>query len=346
MVSPVFAITASERVLPRLSLDFTTTVLSPLISFSRSGNTATRINSSGLVESVLANAARFDYDPVTLACKGLLIEESRANLFTYSGDLTNASWDFTGTARTANAGVAPDGTTTATRVQFSANSFLYKNNVPAAGSSFTISVWVKSYGGANQTIRLFGNGVTTLSSDITVTSSWQRVSFTFNFTAATSGFTTASGQAADVLMWGAQLEAGDFLTSYISTTTASVTRNADIATLTGQGVVAQGTFVLDATVVSGKTLLTSGSVTLAATASSAQKTAVAYDASSVLKSINAGSVSVAAGATASTDITLGNGGYFRSLEFWDRKLLNVNIQVLSSQRGRYSTINPVIRQII
>jgi hypothetical protein len=215
------------------NVNFTSGVLDPRINFSRAGNTATVINSSGFVAPVNANIARFDYDPVTLNCKGLLIEESRQNLFTYSADLTDASWDFTGTARTANAGVAPDNTNTATRVQFSANSFLFKNGVPAAGTNFTISVWVKSYSGTAQTIRLFGNGVTTLSSNISVNASWQRVTFTFTFSAATSGFTTASGQTADVLMWGAQLEAGSFATSYIPTTSAAVTRNADVATITG-----------------------------------------------------------------------------------------------------------------
>lgn len=215
------------------NVNFTSGVLDPRINFSRSGNTATVINSSGFVTQVNADVARFDYDPITLACRGLLIEESRQNLFTYSGDLTDISWSFTGTARTANAGVAPDNTNTATRVQFSANSFLFKNAIPASGASFAISVWVKSFDGTDQTIRLFGNGVTTLSSNISVNASWQRVTFTFTFSAPTSGFTTASGQTADVLMWGAQLEPGSFATSYIPTTSAAVTRNADVATITG-----------------------------------------------------------------------------------------------------------------
>jgi hypothetical protein len=65
---------------PALALNFLSGTLDPRITFTRSGNTATRINSSGAIELVNANLPRFDYDPVTLASKGLLIEEQRINL--------------------------------------------------------------------------------------------------------------------------------------------------------------------------------------------------------------------------------------------------------------------------
>ncbi len=61
-----------------LYLDFTTGVLDPRISFTRA-STATRFNSAGVLETVAANMPRFDYDPVTLICKGWLIEEPRTN---------------------------------------------------------------------------------------------------------------------------------------------------------------------------------------------------------------------------------------------------------------------------
>lgn len=80
MIQPSFSLTASERVLPRLALDFTTATLDPRITFSRALNTATAINSSGAIVAVNANLPRFDYDPTTLTCKGLLVEELRTNL--------------------------------------------------------------------------------------------------------------------------------------------------------------------------------------------------------------------------------------------------------------------------
>lgn len=65
---------------PSLSLDFTSSdeTLDPLITFTRASN-ATRINSSGFVETVNNDVPRFTYDPVTKAPQGLLIEEQRTN---------------------------------------------------------------------------------------------------------------------------------------------------------------------------------------------------------------------------------------------------------------------------
>jgi hypothetical protein len=80
MITPSFNLTATERVLPRMALDFTTGVLDSRVAITRAANTATRINSSGVIEIVNANLPRFDYDPSTLAARGLLIEETRSNV--------------------------------------------------------------------------------------------------------------------------------------------------------------------------------------------------------------------------------------------------------------------------
>lgn len=80
MITPGFNLTATERILPKLALDFTTASLDPRITFTRASNTATVTNSSGTIVGINANLPRFDYDPVTLVCKGLLVEETRTNL--------------------------------------------------------------------------------------------------------------------------------------------------------------------------------------------------------------------------------------------------------------------------
>lgn len=80
MITPAYSPTATERVLPKMALDFTTGTLDSRVSVARAGNTATRINSSGAIELVNANLPRFDYDPSTFVCNGLLIEVSRTNL--------------------------------------------------------------------------------------------------------------------------------------------------------------------------------------------------------------------------------------------------------------------------
>jgi hypothetical protein len=81
MITPGYGLTATERVLPRMALDFTTAVTDPRVTTTRALNTATRINSSGVIELVNANLPRYDFDPVTKICRGQLIEEARTNLF-------------------------------------------------------------------------------------------------------------------------------------------------------------------------------------------------------------------------------------------------------------------------
>jgi hypothetical protein len=85
-------------------LDFTAGVLDPRVTITRALNTATRINSSGLLEVVNANLPRFDFNPTTLVSRGLLIEEARQNLFLNSlidgTNLTTQSVTLTAAAHT------------------------------------------------------------------------------------------------------------------------------------------------------------------------------------------------------------------------------------------------------
>ena len=74
MITPGFSLTATEKVLPKLALDFTTASLDAKVTFTRTTDAthpATYTNSSGLITSATDNAPRFDYNPLTLACKGL-----------------------------------------------------------------------------------------------------------------------------------------------------------------------------------------------------------------------------------------------------------------------------------
>jgi hypothetical protein len=95
---------------PSLDLDFTQEVLDPRITFSR-GSIGTRVNRNRLIETVSANQPRFDFDPVTGECKGLLIEETRTNLLTYSEDFTNANWSKSQSSIITTSIVAPNGST-------------------------------------------------------------------------------------------------------------------------------------------------------------------------------------------------------------------------------------------
>jgi hypothetical protein len=81
MLTPGYSITATERILPSVTIDFTTGATDARVVTTRALNTATRTNSSGALEIVNANLPRYDFSPVTLLCRGQLIEESRVNRF-------------------------------------------------------------------------------------------------------------------------------------------------------------------------------------------------------------------------------------------------------------------------
>lgn len=89
--------------------------LSSLFTFAR-GSTATHYKGRGEVVTETAGTPRFNFDCVTKALKGLLIEPSDTNLLLYSEDLSNAYWGKTNASFTANATLAPDGTLTADKL--------------------------------------------------------------------------------------------------------------------------------------------------------------------------------------------------------------------------------------
>ena len=64
--------------------------------------------------------ARLDYNPATLAARGLLIEEARTNLALYSDQFNNAAWSAASLTVTANSTTSPDGTTNAETITASA----------------------------------------------------------------------------------------------------------------------------------------------------------------------------------------------------------------------------------
>jgi len=211
---------------------------------------------------------RFDHDVLTGESKGLLIEESRTNLFTYSQTL-NHMWTRVRIKVTeANVVVAPDGTLTGDKyIQQTGDSQFGNINKKVAltsGTTYTSSIYVKAgqYNGIGLfESNLLGGGVSasyfniengTLigknprhdSYSITdVGNGWYRVSITFTAARTNSdlvGFylhdtSTRTGNGYDGnYIWGAQLEEGSFPTSYIKTSGASATRSADNASITGE----------------------------------------------------------------------------------------------------------------
>ena len=204
---------------------------------------------------------RFDYDPVTLAPRGLLIEEQRTNLLTYSQQIDNAAWAKTIVTVTANSTTAPDGTT-------SADTITTNNAIPdiayainfSTSSTGAFSIYAKAntsrylvlvrgtYISGDYVIFDLQTGTITQSPTyagssaviVNAANGWYRCTListqtttvnAISISGASTGLTTAS--AGNMYVWGAQLEAGSFATSYIPTVASQVTRSADSVSMTG-----------------------------------------------------------------------------------------------------------------
>lgn len=279
MITPSFSPTATERVLPRMALDFTTGVLDSRVTVTRALDTATRVNSSGYIEGVNANLPRFDYNPVTLAPKGLLIEESRTNLVRYSQELDNPIWTKIRATVTANATTSPNNTVDADKlVENTDNNTHYVEISPtAAAAVHSFSVFLKAgertwarlvvvdgaayFNLSTGAVGTVSAGTVSLSAltPVDIGNGWYRCTVVFTPSAgavvlqirlATSngGQTYLGDGTSGIFAWGAQLEAGAFPTSYIPTTTTSLTRNADVVSMTGTNFsdwynASEGTFV-------------------------------------------------------------------------------------------------------
>jgi hypothetical protein len=210
--------------------------------------------------SAAYHGPRFDYDPVTKQPRGLLIEEARTNLHTYSRDIN--LWANTGGYVTANTTLAPDGTVSADTVTMGADGSLPGHGVVySAATTHTISCYIRD-GAASPWLRVriataansvsgFFNlstyAVGSLGAGMTggkveaVGGGWRRYSFQYTPAAGDEGnrSTTFAGVTADssgtgagsYIGWGFQIEAGTFPTSYIPTAGTTVTRTADVATV-------------------------------------------------------------------------------------------------------------------
>lgn len=246
---------------PSLNLDFANSrKLDSRITFTR-GSTATYIDESGIIRTAAQDEARFDHDSDGNSL-GLLIEESRTNLFTHSQDFS--TWIMNNQSVTANATTAPDSTITAYKLVESNASEFHRISISINPTgSHTMTVFAKAaerdiltlipastLGGGEPVYFDLTNGTISASLGSATSASiqalpngWYRCSVTdsmsgfgypFLGVAQTSGTQSYQGDGTSgIYIWGAQLEAGSFPTSYIPTSGSTVTRAADVASITG-----------------------------------------------------------------------------------------------------------------
>lgn len=248
------------------------------IAFARAGP-ATFYNSAGLLATASSGAPRFDYDPTTLAARGLLVEATaRTNLMTQSQFASGWSTGVNASITQA-AAVGPDGVagsaikiveaaTTAQHLAFKASGAF------TAGTTVTPSAFIKQgerttawlqtsdatfVNGFRLIVNLatcaitgsgaFGTGTLVASSATaqSLPNGWCRVGVSGTVDPATSttatvgiylnsGANYAGDGTSGLFAFGADLQVGGVLTSYIPTTAAAVTRPAETATLALSGI--------------------------------------------------------------------------------------------------------------
>lgn len=256
---------------PSLDLNFAgSRMVDPRITFTRAntGNIASYFNEKGVMQFAPANTPRIDFDPATLECKGLLIEEQRTNLLTYSEQFDNAAWTKRGTAFvTANTIVAPDGSLTADLIEgivSGSTGDVFRTLVTTPSQALSASIYINKVT-TTGIIRLENahtrsNGQYNIDLSL-IPPGWQRITAQHPAVTVVAAFTsdavgntgfhlrTEGTTALSLYAWGAQLEAGAFPTSYIKTEASQVTRAADNASMLGENFSSwyrqdEGTFVV------------------------------------------------------------------------------------------------------
>lgn len=241
---------------------------SDIITFSR-GSGGGRFGPDGKYEWLGAGVPRINYDPMTGECRGLLVEEQRTNLLTHSSGFVETTWGKAACSVVVSPTSAPDGSSTAHKLVPNNGAALNlveatMGKYGISSGSYSFSIHAKAAGCDRVRIRIMDSvsyhmahtvvslvdgtfvippTATGTFSAVTGTVSnlgngWFRVTITGTPNTAnalavqvfpySSTMTTGDGTSG-IFLWGAQLEKGSFPTSYIPTTTAQVTRSADVA---------------------------------------------------------------------------------------------------------------------
>jgi len=223
------------------------------LTWTRSG-TALRTNSSGLLESMGSGVPRLSY--MYGSCPALLLEPQRTNLALQSESFDNASWSKpSGWTVTANATTSPDGTSNADLITPTNFNNLSQACVVTTSTNYAVSIYVKRNTTNSTWVSLIFSGGTSISygyiinwSTLSISlipartaainptfesvgNGWYRISFVCasgnNISSSFQIIPDSQSGTNSIYLYGAQLEAGAYPTTYIPTTSASATRIAD-----------------------------------------------------------------------------------------------------------------------
>jgi hypothetical protein len=216
---------------------------------------------------------RFDYDPVTLAPKGLLVEEARTNVIltstfaTLAGSAGSQYPSGTGWSSLFNTGgtrtyVASSIFAGGQAVDISgvsaARNLIGFSFAPTASTTYTVSFYVEAASDVTGIVAYATGSLGTGGTTNNVSAPIVTGRYSYTFTTGTSpgtvdlrfGIGASANASGSIRISNVQCEAGAFATSYIPTVASTVTRSADVATITGSLFSgwynqAQGTFLIN-----------------------------------------------------------------------------------------------------
>jgi hypothetical protein len=228
---------------------------------TRSGN-GTFIGSNGLLQTASANVARFDFDPLSLTRRGLLLELQATELLLQTESINTSPWVLTSATVTNNDSADPTGGTGGDTITITGASNTAYTGQPVSSQSagtYFFSFFVRS--GTSKNVFLDANPGGTggdvsnrargwVNTNTGAVTYYQRIGAnTISAIPGPPGFwrvfqTVVSANFALVTFriggdpnvpqdsWGANVTK-DSLSSYIPATTATATRFADSASMTG-----------------------------------------------------------------------------------------------------------------
>lgn len=272
---------------PVKEYSFISRIMPSDMTFVRASS-GTHFDEHGVMQAVSTNVPRFDYDPVTLLPRGILMEESRTNYITNS-EMSGGSAGHAPTGWVINLSVSGISTTIVDAGKINGKSFVDFRisgtgltgggttivsfpGIPTASSG---QAWSLSYGielisgnlnGFVLNPRISFTGASTSYGTAYSGSGLELVTFTatagVGTTAASSNIRASlvAGVAYDftIRIYTPQLELGTFATSYIPTTSTAVTRAADSLYVLGLPWFneTEGSFLVEYSIRSGTTVAT------------------------------------------------------------------------------------------
>lgn len=223
-------------------------IVKPIIfnsfDFSRA-SPATYYDEDGILTTAAIDVLRFGYNPTTLEFIGPILEAQATNLVPYSEDFSE--WNISSAALSAETFIRPDGNSTATtkyQTMAANNSLTVGEFLSAMGFVCTFSIYVRWISGTTPTVYLRGlsgglpNSFNLVGPDFdygyafmqSLPNGWKRIGVSgsasgSDYFGLNIGGSSGNGQ---IYIWGAQVEGGSSVTSYIATDGGEETRAADV----------------------------------------------------------------------------------------------------------------------